>query len=156
MQRLSLSQFSWPSLLATGILLAGSTAPAAAQTCTPLNVVDGEGTEIEKTVSPPGFLVTGTNWNTDFSVPSGSRFRRFVVNFVSQDGTVYDIDVKLKYSNDSVDAPYSVDSLTVMEGDPIEIGVNARTGETPYQVNLRVGGIEAEGNTYRASVLGCR
>ncbi|ASC73903.1 hypothetical protein XM38_048770 [Halomicronema hongdechloris C2206] len=156
MIRIPLSRWSLPGLLATGVMLAGSAAPAVAQSCTPLSVVGGEGAEVEKTVSPPSFLVTGNNWNTDFSVPSDTRFSRFIVNFVSQDGTVYDVDVNLKYSNDSVDTPYSVDSLTVMEADPVEIGVNARVGETPYQVNLRVGGIEAEGNTYRASVLGCR
>ncbi|MEO0538854.1 MAG: hypothetical protein AAF215_33970 [Cyanobacteria bacterium P01_A01_bin.123] len=132
------------------------TSKAQAQSCVPLGVVEGESTEVTKVVSPPGLFVLQSNWNTDFIVPSNGNFTEFVATVVSTDGTIYDIDVNLKYSDNTVDMPYSRRSINLVENEPLEISVPSRVGENPFQVNLRVGGIEAEGNTYTASVMGCR
>jgi hypothetical protein len=129
-------------------------APAVAQTCEPLPVLGSTSTEVNKTVSPPGLLLVNTNWNTDF-VADGS-YDYFLVNFTSESGETYDVDVNLKYPDDSVDSAYSIREGTFPEGETVVIEASSRVASDPYQVNLRVGGIYAEGNTYSASVSGCR
>lgn len=141
--------------LGVGSNLAVTTAPAIAQTCTPLTVVGTSQTEVQKTVSPISFLVTSTNWNTDFVVPSGANFTSYVATITSQEGTTYDIDVNLKYNDDTIDQAYSVRETELTVGESRQIDVSPRVGEQPYQVNLRVGGIEAADNVYTASVVGC-
>lgn len=131
-------------------------APASAQVCESLDVVGGEGTSVTKTVSPPGVLFIDDNWNTDFAVPNDESYRYFVVTFVPQSGESYDIDVHLKYPDDSLDTAYSVRNSIFPEGESVTIQAEARASSNPYQVNLRVGGLNAEGNTYSASVTGCR
>ena len=143
---------AYVSLSSTALLGLGT--PASAQTCTPLDVVGAQGTEVTKTVSLPGLLFIDSNWDTDFSVSGAYSY--FVVNFLSDSGTSYDIDVFLKYPDDSVDSAYSTRNRSVVEGEPIAIQAESRISSSPYQVNLRVGGLNAEGNTYTASVVGCR
>lgn len=145
------------SALMTATLGLGTWAalPAQTQTCTPLRVVDSDATEVEKTVSPVSFLVTNTNWNTDFVVPADSQFESFVATITSSEGTTYDIFVNLKYNDDTVDQAYKAENTTLTVGEPRQITVTPRTGEQPYQVNLLVGGIEAADNVYTASVSGC-
>lgn len=138
----------------TTVALASEVTPANAQACEPLAIVDGTGTEVNKTVSPPGLLLVNTNWNTDFAVDGSYDY--FVVNFTPQDGETYDVDVNLKYADDSIDTAYSIREGTFPEGETVPIEVSSRVMSDPYQVNLRVGGINSEGNSYSASVLGCR
>lgn len=136
--------------------IAHLTSPASAQTCEPLDVVDGAGTEVTKTVSLPGTFLIDTNWNTDFVVAGNESYDYFVVNFLSEDGESYDMDVHLKYSDESVDTVYSVRDGIFPEGETMSVRATSRLDGDPYQVNLRVGGLNAEGNTYTASVLGCQ
>ena len=140
----------------TATALISAIAPASAQVCRPLEAIGTEGTEVTKTVSPPSLLVTGDNWNTDFAVASGESYTHFIVNFLPQSGEIFDVDVNLKYSDDSIDAAYSTRDGVFPEGEPVTIRVESRVNNTPYQVNLRVGGLNAEGHTYRASISGCR
>ncbi|MEM9091842.1 MAG: hypothetical protein AAGC93_24280 [Cyanobacteria bacterium P01_F01_bin.53] len=145
-----------PALALAFMPLTTLSQPVLAQTCERLDVVGGEGTEITKTVSPPDLLFFNNNWNTDFAMNSGRSYSYFVVDFISESGTTYNIDVFLKYPDDSVDRSYSVKERTVTEGEPIAIRAEARSSSDPYQVNLRVGGLNSGGNTYTASVSGCR
>ncbi|MEO0768410.1 MAG: hypothetical protein AAFY72_03100 [Cyanobacteria bacterium J06649_4] len=133
--------------------LATISPPAKAQTCVPLAIVGSEETEVTKTVSLPGLLFINSNWDTDFVVDSPYNY--FVVNFESQGGNPYDIDVFLKYPDDSVDSSYHVRERSIPANEPITITAESRVSSDPYQVNLRVGGITSEGNTYTASVSGC-
>ncbi|MEL7054039.1 MAG: hypothetical protein AAFV85_27615 [Cyanobacteria bacterium J06634_6] len=126
---------------------------AKAQSCTPLTVVDSEETEVTKTVSLPGILFTRSNWDTDFVV--GRPYNYFVVTFESLGGNPYDIDVFLKYPDGSFDASYHARERSIPANEPFTITAESRVSSDPYQVNLRVGGITSEGNTYTASVAGC-
>lgn len=134
----------------------GAIMPASAQMCEPLEVIDGEGAEVTKTVSLPGALLIDTNWNTDFAVSSDASYDYFLVNFLAENGESYDVDVHLKYPDESVDTVYSVRDGSFPEDELIAIRADSRFSGNPYQVNLRVGGLNAEGNTYTASVMGCR
>ncbi len=138
------------SLVSIGI----TTIPVKAQTCSALVVVDGKGTQAQKSVSPPGTGITRDNWNTDFIVPSSQSFRRYVARVTPKNGGEYDLAMSLKYNNDTADNAFSR-TLTLAEGKPYNIQGAARTSATPYQVNVSVGGIRAIGNSYTVSMLGC-
>jgi hypothetical protein len=135
-------------------LLAGVPTQAQGQTCVPLQVVDGRGTQVEKSVSPPGTGVTRDNWNTDFVVPDGSQFNRYVAQISPNDAGEYRLFMALKYNNDTSDTVYdrvqqlSETNLYTIQGRP-------RNRPGPYQVNVAVGGLRAIGKNYTVSVLGC-
>lgn len=145
---------------AAGIILSlmatvGLENSAKAQTCTPLAVVEGNGeTEVTKTVTLPGLFFIESNWDTDFAVEESYDY--FVTTVTSLGGNPYDIDVFFKYPDESFDSAYGIRDISLAEDEPLVITSESRIGTDPYQVNLRVGGLDAEGNTYTASVSGCR
>lgn len=144
------------SLVPLTVLALSPLAFAQPETCTPLSVVGAPSqTEVSKKVSLPSFLVTNTNWNTDFAVPSDASYSRFLVTITPTLGTNYDLAVTLKYSDDTVDGVYQEDGVTLPLTEPYVIEAPARTGETPYQVNILVGGPDSVENEYTASVMGC-
>ncbi|MGL5806969.1 MAG: hypothetical protein ACRC2R_09105 [Xenococcaceae cyanobacterium] len=127
-----------------------------AQSCSPLAVVDGKGTEVEKSVSPPSTGITGSNWNTDFSVSGQIKFQSYVVNIVPKKTGNYDVKTYLKYSNNTSDQIYNKTNIKLTAGEPLQIVAKSRQEKIPYQVNVLVGGLEAIGNSYTVSVQGCR
>ena len=124
-----------------------------AQTCYPLRVVGAQGTQIEKKVSAPGTLFSRSNWNTDFVVPSGPSFSRFVATVLPKNGGEYKLQMTLKYSNNSGDQVYN-QTATLAEKKPFTISGATRNNATPYQVNVSVGGLAATGNSYTVSACG--
>jgi len=139
------------SLVSVAVL---TSVPAKAQTCTALPIVDGKGTLVEKSVSPPGTGITRNNWSTDFVVPSSQSFRRYVARIVPKNGGEYDLAMSLKYNNDTADKAF-IRTLKLAEGKPYTIQGASRNSATPYQVNVSVGGVRAIGNSYTVSMLGC-
>ena len=142
--------------LATVITGLGMGSPASAQTCQSLEDVGSGETEVTKTVSTFGVLFVRSNWHTDFAVPGGTNFRYFVATILPIDGDNYDIDVNLKYSDDTIDQAYTVRSSALTEGQPLRVRASSRSGDDPFQINVRVGGSQAEGSAYTVSVVGCR
>ncbi len=134
---------------------------AQAQSCTPLEVVDTVDpkmpNEVQKKVSPPGSpLPAGqnfrNNWNTDFAV--NNRARRYIAKVVAINGGKYRVAMHFKYPNNTSDKIYE-QTLTLKDGKSVTISGAPRTNQTPYQINLLVGGVPVVGNAYRASVSGC-
>jgi hypothetical protein len=120
-------------------------------------VVGGGQTEVTKTVSVPGFLVNTTNWNTDWAIPGGSVFSSYVGTVVSADGgSGLDITMNFKYSDGSSEQAYAYSSTTLMAGEALVMAATPKRQETPAQVNLFVGGPDAAGVTYTASVEACQ
>ena len=144
------------SLLLLGFagMLTSMASPAIAQSCKPLSVVGGTGTEVTKKVSPFGTFLTKNNWNTDFAVPSGARFNRFTVTISSQNDASYAMKIFLKYSNNTTDN-FLNQNVSLKVGKSMSFKATPRPSDDPYQVNLYVGGAEAIGNTYTLSVAGC-
>jgi hypothetical protein len=128
---------------------------ASAQSCSPLEVVDGKGSAVKKSVSPPTTGITNSNWNTDFSVSGDTKFRSYVVNVVPIKTGNYDVKAYLKYSNNTSDQIYDKTNIKLIAGQPLEIVAQSRQQQLPYQVNVMVGGLEAIGNTYQVSARGC-
>lgn len=131
-------------------------APATAQMCVPLPVVGASGTTVNKSVSAPSTGVTGSNWNTDFVVRSNTSFRRYIATVTPKNGGTYDLQMNLKYNNDTADQVYNQGSVALAERQPFRFSGVPRQGSNPYQVNVLVGGVSALGNSYTLSVVGCR
>lgn len=138
-------------------LLLWSPGVAHAQACRPLQVVDGQGPTVQKKVSPPGSpLPAGqnfrNNWNTDFVVTS--RARRYMATITGINGGKYRVAMHLKYPNNTSDKVYEK-TMTLTDGKSVTISGSPRLDQTPYQVNVLVGGVPVVGNTYRLSVAAC-
>ncbi|WP_013334288.1 hypothetical protein [Gloeothece verrucosa] len=146
-------------LAISGTLLGSSLGIKAANTCTPLAVVGDDGTQgttVKKTVTPPGASIAfRTNWNTDFAVDNGVSFNRYISTIVPSDGGKYTIKVNLKYSDDTADKVYD-NTVSLAAGKPLHITATPRANQTPYQVNVYVGELNAVGKTYVLSASGCR
>ncbi len=131
--------------------------PVQAQKCIPLSLVGGKGNEVEKKVTIPSvFPFSRNNWNTDWSIPNTQKFRSYKAIIVSDEGGIFDVKMYLKYSDETADPFYEQNDLELLPQEPLDIKINGRRKEQPYQVNLLMGGIEAAGNQYRASVFGCK
>ncbi|PSF39059.1 hypothetical protein C7H19_03125 [Aphanothece hegewaldii CCALA 016] len=147
-----------------GILasLLGLNLPVRAETCTPLTLVGGRGSEITKTVAQPtipgpfGIKITRNNWNTDWAVPGGILFNRYVATMTSADGGTFDIILYLKYSDQTEDEFFNSRRLELAAGKPLIIEATPRPEEQPFHVNLFVNGVASIGETYTASVVACR
>ena len=126
-----------------------------AETCTPLKVIGAVGTKVKKTVSPISTLVTNNNWNTDFAVPGGRSFNRYVATIMPENNANYDVKLNLKYSDKSSGEVYKQDNVAVKAGVPLNMSGAPRSQSEPFEVNVFVGGISAIGNTYSVSVAGC-
>lgn len=138
---------------------AGQTQLAQTQ-CVPLQVVGSDQTEVTKTVtSVAANLLPGarTNWDTDWAVPGGQPFSQFRATIVSEAGGAgLDIDMYLKYSDQTAERVYQAQGTALAANTPLVITGAPQAGDEPYQINLRIGGVEADGITYTAGVVGCR
>lgn len=134
------------------------TSPATAQSCTPLRVVDGQGsTYVRKRISTPGLLPgVNNNWNTDFAVPTGRRFRSYIAVITPENAAGYNVAMNLKYNNNTSRQIYNRNGISLRRDVPYEVRANTPVGYTrqPYQVNLTISG--TVGNTYQARVLACQ
>lgn len=130
--------------------------PGRAETCTPLSVVEGQGSEVTKTVTIPSLgLVSKNNWNTDWVVPANERFEKFQATIVSEEDASFRIEMYLKYGDRTTDQFYDTKGVQLKAGEPLTIEATPRPQTEPYQVNLLIGGTSAAGKTYTASVVGC-
>ena len=131
--------------------------PSKAESCIPLSLIGGKGHEVEKIVTIPaipGFFAH--NWNTDWSIPNHTLFRNYKAVVVSEDGGTFDVKMYLKYSDETADPFYEQNNVEIVASEPLKIEITSRRREQPYQINLLVGGIQASGHKYRASVYACR
>lgn len=132
-----------------------------AETCMPISVVGGQGSEVTKTVSPPtipgpfGITISHNNWNTDWAVPGDRYFQRFIATITAEKGGEFDIRMYLKYSDQTADESYNVQAYQLEPQQPLTIKGMPRPNNQPYQINLFVGGLKATDKTYKASVQGC-
>jgi hypothetical protein len=120
----------------------------------PLQVVEGDGTQVRKHVSLPGTLITDNNWNTDFAVPGNSNFQRYETIITPQKNAKYNIRVNLKYSDDTYDEAYNARGVHLHKGEPLIITAAPRSNMTPYQINVNVGDLSSLGNPYTVKVVG--
>lgn len=135
----------------------------AGTTAQPLPLVGGEGSEVEKTPQNPPIPLPGPipglrirdNFNTDWEIPGGTAYEQFIVVMIPEETDDYDVEISLKYGDDSSDRIYNEGDTELTAGEPVVVVVDSRESLHPYQVNVRVGD-ESVGNRYRATAIGCR
>jgi hypothetical protein len=147
--------FGIASMTVVGTQLLTSKPAIAQRNCTPLEVVGSFETTIEKTVSLPSTGITQSNWNTDFIVSDDYDADRYYVRIVAEDAGDYDIEVYLKYPDETADEIFNEEAVELGAGESIVIPATPRVSQDPYQVNVEVGGITALDHTYWVSVRGC-
>jgi len=139
--------------------------PPLPKNCRLLPLVGGEGSEVTKTSSPPGFRVplpgpapsvgVRNNWNTDWFVPSGQIFKTFRVVFMPRDTTEYSVNMTFKYPDGSIDQFYRERRRQFTANTPLIIEESPRPDLQPFQVNTNIGGLQSVGARYTVSVAGC-
>jgi hypothetical protein len=133
------------------------TAPQAVPVCTPLKVVGGVGTSVTKAVSPPApGLFSRNNWNTDFSVPNGATFTKYIADLkvLSSTGRNFKVQMNLKYPNGTVGQEF--DSWVMLAGGQSQqFTARPRVDMQPFQINMVVGGLDAMNTEYTLTVSGC-
>lgn len=134
----------------------------AGTTAQPLPLVGGDGSEVEKTPQNPSLPVLGIpglrirdNFNTDWEIPGGTIYEQFTIVVIPEESDDYDVEVNLKYGDDTSDRLYNEGDIELVQDEPIVINVEPRRSLHPYQVNVRIGD-ESIGNRYRATAIGCR
>lgn len=164
----SMSPLTRPLTLAmAGIALSlGLATPGHGETCVPIPLVGGQGNSVTKTVAVPtipagplgmlGINITRNNWNTDWAVPGGTVFKKFVMTVTSAESTPFDIRMFLKYSDQTASEIFNQQAFVFKPNTPLEIVGNATPEEQSYQVNLFVNGLDSLGKTYTATLVGCR
>ena len=152
-------------LLIAVIISLFNTLNVVAQTpknCTPLSLVGGKGSEIDKTITTPsipgpcGIKLASDNWNTDWSISNPQMFRSYLARIVSDEGGNFTIKIYLKYGDNSADPFYERNEVELEPKKPLEVKMINRRQEQPYQVNIFVGGVKSLGSQYKATVFGCR
>ncbi len=139
--------------------------PPLPKNCRPLPLVGGEGSEVTKTASPPGFRVplpgpapsvgVRNNWNTDWFVPSGQIFRTFRVVFMPRESAEFSVNATFKYPDDSIDQFYRERGRPFTMNQPLIIEEPARSDLQPFQINTNIGGLRSVGVKYTVMAAGC-
>lgn len=104
---------------------------------------------ITKTISS----ILATNFDTDFAVPAGVKFRSFKAMMRPQNEAVYGVTVNLKYPDNSYSTAFRKD-VAMTRNKVYSLPFQSSTGNQPYQINLNVNG--DNNNVYSIAVIGCR
>ncbi|MEM6350375.1 MAG: hypothetical protein AAF766_06385 [Cyanobacteria bacterium P01_D01_bin.14] len=170
--RVLTSLLAYPSTFALSGIISESTLSQASEleeVCPlgspqPLSLVGGDGTEVEKTPENPPLTVPlpfplpglriRDNFNTDWQIPGGTAYERFSVVVIPEESGNYDIEVSLKYGDETSDLIFNEANVELTASEPIVVNADPRDNLHPYQVNVRVGD-EGIGNPYRATAIGC-
>ena len=139
--------------------------PPLPSNCRPLPLVGGEGSEVTKTASAPGFRVplpgpapsvgVRNNWNTDWFIPSGQVFRTYRVVFMPRDSVEYSVNMTFKYPDDSIDQFYRERGRMFTANQPLVVEERPRADLQPFQINTNIGGLRSVGARYTVAVAGC-
>jgi len=138
-----------------GLSLSSTSLVQAAETCTALKPVGSNSFEVRKTISSSGVTPgVRNNWDTDFLVPPGTRFIRYVGTITSETPENYNIIVNFKFNDGRAQQVFRRDGVRLVGGVPFQIiGEPPAGANQPIQINMNISG--RQGATYRVSVTGC-
>ncbi len=117
--------------------------------CRYLKEVATNQTHIRKSINS----IIGNNFDTDFAVPTGIRFKSYRATMVPENDGTYGITVNLKYSDNSVSTALRRD-IALRNRNPYTLTFKSPTARQPYQINLNINGNNR--NTYTISVAACQ
>jgi hypothetical protein len=122
--------------------------PKAPSGCVYLREVITGRTEIRKVVA-----ANNSNANTDFAVPTGTRFTNYNAKFIPENNTRFNVEVNLRNSDNSTSRVVSrgIDARRFyLYNQPFR----TPTDKQPFQINTRV--TAGRNNAYRIAVLACQ
>ncbi len=127
----------------------------ASETCVAFRPMNSNTYEVRKTVSStgvtPGFR---NNWDTDFIVPGGTRFTRYIATITSETPENYNITINFRFPDKTTSQVFRRDGVRLVGGVPFQIiGEPPSSARQPFQINTNIRG--RQGATYRVSVSGC-
>lgn len=127
----------------------------AAETCQAFQAMGSSGFEVRKTVSSTGVTPgVRNNWDTDFVVPPGTRFTRYIATITSETPENYNIIFNFRYANQTARQVFRRDGVRLVGGVPFQvIGDPPAGANQPVQINTNISG--RQGATYRVGVSGC-
>jgi hypothetical protein len=141
--------------LVAGLLICSS--PVLAQRCTALKVVGSGFSGANKSISAPSTLVTSNNWNTDFIVPSGVRYKRYTAKVLTDTNGQYDLKMVLKYNDGSSKVAFEQPARAMGVKDSFSMsGKPKSSNNQPYQINVLTGGTAATGKVVTVKVNACK
>ncbi|MDX2240880.1 MAG: hypothetical protein NW224_09370 [Leptolyngbyaceae cyanobacterium bins.302] len=149
-------------LLSTLALVAGISSPLSTQfqakadeTCIAFRPLSSNSYEVRKSVSSTG-VTPGirNNWDTDFIVPGGTRFTRYIATITSETPENYNVIINFRFPDKTARQVFRRDGLRLVGGVPFQIiGDPPTSSVQPFQINVNVSG--RQGATYRLGVSGC-
>lgn len=127
----------------------------AAETCKAFQPLGGSGYEVRKSISSTGVTPgVRNNWDTDFVVPPGTRFTRYIATITSETPENYNIIINFRYANNTAGQVFRRDGVRLVGGVPFQIiGEPPSSSRQPIQINTNIRG--RQGATYRVAVSGC-
>lgn len=96
--------------------------------------------------------LNNSNANTDFAVPTGTKFSSYIARLIPENNSRYQADVNLKYNDGSSSTAVSrtIDARRFyLYNQPFRTPTNRQ----PFQINTRVTG--SRRTAYEVSVLAC-
>ena len=144
-----------PFLTGISLICLGGHSASASETCVAFRPMNSATYEVRKTVSSsgvtPGFR---NNWDTDFVVPGGTRFTRYIATITSETPENYNIIINFRFPDNTASQVFRRDGVRLVGGVPFQIiGDPPPAARQPFQINTNVSG--RQGATYRISVSGC-
>jgi hypothetical protein len=142
-------------LLGVAIPLSTQSGVNASETCKPFQPLGGSGYEVRKSISSTG-VTPGlrNNWDTDFVVPPGTRFTRYIATITSQTPENYNLIINFRFANNTSQQVFRRDGVRLVGGVPFQIiGEPPSSARQPIQINMNISG--RQGATYRVGVSGC-
>ncbi|MDX2228159.1 MAG: hypothetical protein NW220_00885 [Leptolyngbyaceae cyanobacterium bins.349] len=127
----------------------------ADETCVAFRPLGSNTYEVRKSVSSTGVTPgTRNNWDTDFVVPPGTRFTRYIATVTSETPENYNIIINFRFADNTARQVFRRDGVRLVGGVPFQIIGEPPTGANqPVQINTNISG--RQGATYRVSVSGC-
>jgi len=122
--------------------------PKAQQGCVYLREITTGRTSIRKTIA-----TNNSNANTDFAVPTGTRFTSYIGKLIPENNDTYQAEVYLKY-NDNSSSQVVNRTIQAKRFFLYQQPFRTPTDRQPFQVNTRITG--NRNTAYQVAVLACR
>ena len=136
------------SMLTVPLLVIQPMHSSSAQSCVPLREVTTKQRSLRKVIE-----LNNSNANTDFAVPTGTRFSSYIARVIPENNSDYKVEVNLKY-NDGSSAQAVSRSISARRFYLYNQPLQSPTTRQPFQINTRITG--SRNTAYQVAVLACR
>jgi len=145
-------------VLAGFICTAGIMLPVVAQSvCTPLNLVGSKhGLHIDKKkLSGETSSSSPTNWNSEFEIPGGKSFPRYVATVKTSQKGSYDLKMALSYPDGNSKTYFEKMGQSMKANGIMTMTALPDPKAQPYRVSVLTGGKKVQGKVVSIQVNSC-